>query len=149
MKKIERSPLDPFVKWFFPKLLPFVPAWMSANAITSIGIVLCFLSGLCLALTEYSPRLYYLAAFLFFLTWVTDTLDGVVARARKHESRLGHYLDLWGGGEFSPEKIGDGDPSVSGILLFGPEKFVGLFDELPAQKIITFANKDGGSQGRG
>jgi phosphatidylglycerophosphate synthase len=96
MKKIERSPLDPFVKWFFPKLLPFVPSWLSANAITSIGIFLCFLSGLCLALTEYSLALYYVAAFLFFLTWVTDTLDGVVARARHQVSRLGHYLDHFG-----------------------------------------------------
>jgi len=96
MKKIERSPLDPFVKWFFPKLLPYIPRWMSANMITSIGILLCFLSGLCLALTEYSHALFYLAAFLFFLTWVTDTLDGVVARARGKESRLGHYLDHFG-----------------------------------------------------
>ena len=96
MKKIERSPFDPFVKWFFPKLLPYVPRWMSANAITSIGILLCFLTGVCLLLTGYSTAMYYIAAFLFFLTWVTDTMDGVVARARKQVSRLGHYLDHYG-----------------------------------------------------
>ncbi|MDR2734520.1 MAG: CDP-alcohol phosphatidyltransferase family protein [Spirochaetota bacterium] len=96
MEKIEKSPLDPFVKWFFPKLLPFVPQWMSANAITSIGIVICFLAGVSLVLTGYSFIFYYTAAILFFLTWVTDTLDGVVARARNQQSRLGHYLDHYG-----------------------------------------------------
>ena len=96
MEKIEKSPLDPFVKWFFPKLVPFVPRWMTANCITSIGVVICFLAGVSLVLTEYSVVFYYVAAVLFFLTWVTDTLDGVVARARNQMSRLGHYLDHYG-----------------------------------------------------
>jgi phosphatidylglycerophosphate synthase len=96
MQKSEKSPLDPFVKWFFPKLVPFVPKWMSANCITAIGIVICLLAGVSLALAEFSVVFYYIGTALFFLTWVTDTLDGVVARARNQQSRLGHYLDHFG-----------------------------------------------------
>jgi len=96
MKKIEKSPLDPFVKWFFPKLLPYVPQWMTANVISSLGVVLCFLSALCLVFSYLSPLLYLVAALLFLLTWVTDTMDGIVARARGQQSKVGHYLDHFG-----------------------------------------------------
>lgn len=96
MKKIERSPLDPFVKWFFPRLLPWVPRWMTANVISSLGVLLCFLSAVCLVLSFVSPVFYLIAAFLFLLTWVTDTMDGIVARARNQQSVVGHYLDHFG-----------------------------------------------------
>ena len=96
MKKVERSLLDPFVKWFFPKLLPFVPERLTANKISYIGLLISFLSGLSMALGFLSPWMFVLGAFFLFLTWITDTMDGVVARARKQSSKLGHYLDHFG-----------------------------------------------------
>lgn len=99
MKKVEKSLLDPFVKWFFPKLLPFVPRWMSANLISVIGLLLAVLAG---ATMIYSGSVadptaakwvYMLGGLLFFLTWVTDTMDGIVARARQQTSWLGYYMD--------------------------------------------------------
>ena len=101
-KKIENSPFDPFVKWFFPKLLPFVPRWMSANVISVIGIFIAFLAGLSMVVSGYfrDPaigRLFYLLGGFFVLfTWVTDTMDGVVARARNQQSGVGYYLDHFG-----------------------------------------------------
>ena len=96
MKKIEKSPFDPFVKWFFPKLLPFVPQWMTANVISFSGILVCFLAAVALGLSFLSPVFYIVGAALFLLTWVTDTMDGIVARARNQQSVVGHYLDHYG-----------------------------------------------------
>lgn len=95
MQKIENSPLDPFVKWFFPKLLPYVPARLSANAISIIGIIAAMLVCVCLYLTTWSRWMCIVAAILVFLHWFADTLDGVVARARQ-TTKLGFYLDHFG-----------------------------------------------------
>ncbi len=95
MKKIENSPFDPFVKWFFPKLLPGVPGWMSANVISLAGLVGSALVLPCLWLTWWSRWMCLAGAFFVFVHWFTDTLDGVVARARR-TSQLGFYLDHFG-----------------------------------------------------
>ncbi len=95
MKKIENSPFDPFVKWFFPQLLPYVPAWLSANGITIIGMVASALACLSLYLTRWSPWMCLLGAVFVFVHWFADTLDGVVARARR-PTQLGFYLDHFG-----------------------------------------------------
>lgn len=99
MKKIENSLLDPFVKWFFPKLLPFVPRWMSANLISVIGLLLAVAAGGTMIYSDSvtdpvaAKWVYMLGGGLFFLTWVTDTMDGIVARARRQTSWLGYYMD--------------------------------------------------------
>jgi phosphatidylglycerophosphate synthase len=92
MKKIENSPFDPFVKWFFPKLLPYLPNWLSANRITAIGFAGSLVAALCLYLSKDREWLCLLGAFGIWLHWFADTLDGVVARANK-PSILGYYLD--------------------------------------------------------
>jgi phosphatidylglycerophosphate synthase len=101
-RKIENSPFDPFVKWFFPKLLRFVPKWMSANVISVLGIFIAMFAGLSMAISGAfadiaTARFFYLmGAFFVLLTWVTDTMDGVVARARNQLTKTGYYLDHFG-----------------------------------------------------
>ncbi len=95
MKKIENSPFDPFVKWLFPKLLPYVPEGLSANAISVIGVISSMLACVSLYLTAWSRWMCLPAAVLVFAHWFADTLDGVVARARQ-TSKLGFYLDHFG-----------------------------------------------------
>lgn len=95
MQKIENSPFDPFVKWFFPKLLPYVPAGLSANAISVIGIASAALACVSLYLTAWSRWMCIIGAILVFIHWFADTLDGVVARARG-PTKLGFYLDHFG-----------------------------------------------------
>ena len=95
MKKIENSPFDPFVKWFFPKLLPFIPQWLSANKISAIGFAGSIMAAACLYLSKDNAALCLVGAFGIWLHWFADTLDGVVARARK-PSILGYYLDHFG-----------------------------------------------------
>jgi phosphatidylglycerophosphate synthase len=96
IKKVERSPFDPFVKWFFPKLVPFIPKWFTPNRISFIGIFGAVLCGLTFYLTNISPLFYIAGALLILFTWSTDTLDGIVARARKLESLAGAYIDHFG-----------------------------------------------------
>ncbi|MBT5030972.1 MAG: CDP-alcohol phosphatidyltransferase family protein [Proteobacteria bacterium] len=95
MKKIENSPFDPLVKWFFPKLVPFVPEWLSANKISAIGFAGSIMAAICLYLSKYNAIFCLAGAFGIWLHWFADTLDGVVARARK-PSILGYYLDHFG-----------------------------------------------------
>ena len=101
MKKIENSPFDPFVKWFFPKLIPAVPKGITANMISSFGIMISFLAGLSMGISglfsaEVAPVLYSIGGILILATWITDTMDGVIARTRNQCSKLGHYLDHFG-----------------------------------------------------
>lgn len=95
MKKIENSPFDPLVKWLFPKLVPFIPEWLSANKISAIGFGGSIMAAICLYLSKYNAILCLAGAFGIWLHWFADTLDGVVARARK-PSVLGYYLDHFG-----------------------------------------------------
>jgi phosphatidylglycerophosphate synthase len=92
MKKIENSPFDPFVKWFFPKLLPHLPKWLSANKITAIGFAGSLTAAICLYLSKDYKWLCLLGTFGIWVHWFADTLDGVVARANT-PSILGYYLD--------------------------------------------------------
>lgn len=96
LKKIEQSPFDPFVKWFFPKLIPFIPQWLTPNKITYIGTFSAILCGVSFYLTNISPLFYVLGSVFILFTWVTDTMDGIVARARKQESKAGYYIDHYG-----------------------------------------------------
>ncbi len=95
LKKIENSPFDPWVKRFFPKLLPIVPERLSANAISFMGILAAFAAGVSLYLTSWSRWMCVLGAVLIFMHWFADTLDGIVARARG-TTKLGFYLDHFG-----------------------------------------------------
>ncbi len=118
MKKIENSPFDPCVKWLFPKIVPYVPDWLSANSITLIGTIGSVLAALFLYLSVHSPILGVIGIFLVWLHWFADTLDGEVARARG-PTKLGYYLDHFGDA-ISVVFIGIGALSVPGAhILIG------------------------------
>jgi phosphatidylglycerophosphate synthase len=94
--KIEHSPFGPFVHRVFPRLLHFVPDWVSPNAISLFGIALALGTGAALLLAGHSRYFYLLGAALLLGTWLTDTLDGELARARGATSKTGYYLDHFG-----------------------------------------------------
>ncbi len=95
MKKVENSPFDPFVKRTFPKLLPWVPSWISANMVSLAGVGAAGLAAASLYLSHVSRWMCLAAAGFVFLHWFADTLDGELARARRVTS-LGFYLDHFG-----------------------------------------------------
>lgn len=118
MKKIENSPFDPFVKWLFPKFVPYVPDWMTANKITIIGTLASVSSALFLYFSVHHKFLGVIGIFMIWLHWFADTLDGEVARARG-PTKLGYYLDHYGD-SVSVVFIGIGALSVPGAhILIG------------------------------
>jgi phosphatidylglycerophosphate synthase len=118
MKKIENSPFDPFVKWLFPKLVPYVPRWLTANWITFLGVIGSGIGCLLLYLSVHCKPLAYIGIFLVWFHWFADTLDGEVARARG-PTNFGYYLDHFGD-SISVVFIGIGALSVPGThILIG------------------------------
>lgn len=75
MKKIESSPFDPFVKWFFPKLLPLVPKRMTANHVSMAGHLCSALAFFCCVFSRFSRWLLVAAAF-FVMSMVTG--EGII-----------------------------------------------------------------------
>lgn len=82
----------PALQW----LAAHMPAWVTPDILTLIGIgasVLIFVSYI---LTNASPNYLWLASLGFVLNWFGDSLDGTVARYRKIERpRYGFLIDHW------------------------------------------------------
>ncbi len=85
------SPLEkPVLLWMAARL----PAWMTPDVLTFIGIVgsMLILAGYCLTLVN--KYFLLLASFGFALNWFGDSLDGTVARYRKIERpKYGFFVD--------------------------------------------------------
>ena len=92
-QKITGSPFDPLVEVLFPRLAAITPHWVTPNMITKLGLVSTFATGLALAFAWHLPELLLVGSAFVLLNWVTDTLDGVLARQRDQCSRLGDFYD--------------------------------------------------------
>ncbi len=92
-KKITGSPFDPLVKALFPKLASITPEWVTPNLITKLGLFSSFATGVAVAFARFSPELLIVGCGFVLLNWITDTLDGVLARQRNQCSRLGDFYD--------------------------------------------------------
>jgi phosphatidylglycerophosphate synthase len=84
----------PALKW----LAAHMPAWVTPDVLTSLGIIASILIFVSYALTNVSQYFLILASFGFVLNWFGDSLDGTLARYRHIERpRYGflidHYVD--------------------------------------------------------
>lgn len=91
VNEILLAPLErPALQWLASKM----PAWIDPDLLTGIGVlggVLVFL-GYCLS--NYSPRLLWLASLGFVINWFGDSLDGTLARHRQIERpKYGFFID--------------------------------------------------------
>jgi phosphatidylglycerophosphate synthase len=82
------------LKW----LAAHMPAWVTPDVLTSLGIIASILIFVSYALTNVSQYFLILASFGFVLNWFGDSLDGTLARYRHIERpRYGflidHYVD--------------------------------------------------------
>jgi len=85
------QPLErPALLWMAKRM----PAWVTPNALTTVGFV-----GTCLAATGYvlsrsQPEFLWLATAGLLINWFGDSLDGTLARTRQIERpRYGFFLD--------------------------------------------------------
>ena len=85
------GPLErPALQW----LAAHMPAWITPDICTAIGVVGALLTAISYGLSNYNPAFLWLASLGFALNWYGDSLDGTLARYRHIERPLyGYFID--------------------------------------------------------
>jgi phosphatidylglycerophosphate synthase len=85
------GPLErPALQWFAAHM----PAWVTPDTLTLIGVLGSLVILIGYALTEVSAAFVWLASLGFFINWFGDSLDGTLARYRKIERpKYGFFVD--------------------------------------------------------
>jgi hypothetical protein len=71
-----------------------LPAWVTADGLTGLGLLALMAAGGFYALAASHPRWLHAVNLCLFLNWFGDSLDGSIARYRNQSRpRYGFYLD--------------------------------------------------------
>lgn len=71
-----------------------LPAWVTSDRLTALGAVATLGSGLAFWSAASAPRGLALVPLFLLVNWFGDSLDGTLARVRRHERpRYGYYVD--------------------------------------------------------
>lgn len=77
-----------------PKIARALPAWVTPDHLTLLGIVAALMIGAGYVLSHRSTSWLLLSVVGLFFHWFGDSLDGTLARVRKQErERYGYYVD--------------------------------------------------------
>jgi archaetidylinositol phosphate synthase len=70
------------------------PRWVTSDQLTLLGLCAQIGAGLCYVLSRFDRRLLLLVIFCLALNWLGDSMDGTLARMRRHQRpRYGFYVD--------------------------------------------------------
>ena len=70
------------------------PSWVTSDRLTLLGFAAQIGAGLCYALARIDRRALLACMVCLALNWLGDSLDGTLARVRRHERpRYGFYVD--------------------------------------------------------
>lgn len=85
------GPLErPTLKW----LAAHMPAWVTPDICTLVGVLGALLTGVSYVLSAYNDGFLWLASLGFVINWLGDSLDGTLARYRKIERPIyGFFVD--------------------------------------------------------
>lgn len=85
------GPLErPALQW----LAAHMPAWITPDICTAIGVLGALVTSAAYILTNIDKNYFWLASFGFFVNWFGDSLDGTLARYRGIERPMyGFYID--------------------------------------------------------
>ena len=85
------GPLErPALQWLAARM----PAWVTPDICTAIGVLGALLTMISYGLSNYDPIYLWLASLGFLINWFGDSLDGTLARYRHIERpRYGYYID--------------------------------------------------------
>lgn len=85
------GPLErPTLKWLASRM----PAWVTPDTCTMIGVVGSTGTALSYVLSTYDPNFLWLASFCLVVHWFGDSLDGTLARYRRIERPIyGFFVD--------------------------------------------------------
>lgn len=71
-----------------------LPRWLRSNHLTAIGVAGAVGAASGYALSGFHIAWLWVASLMLALNWLGDSLDGTLARVRRHERpRYGYYLD--------------------------------------------------------
>ena len=83
-----------FERWALPRMASLLPAWMTPDKLTLVGIAAAFGVGLGYWLTQYSLDWLWFSSAMLVVNWWGDSLDGTLARVRGiQRERYGFYVD--------------------------------------------------------
>jgi len=93
-KRVNDILLGPLERPALGWLAAHMPAWVTPDSCTAIGILGAFVAAIGYGLSNYNPGFLWLASLGFVLNWFGDSLDGTLARYRRIERPLyGYYID--------------------------------------------------------
>lgn len=85
------GPLErPALQW----LAMHMPAWVTPDTCTLVGIAGALLTAISYGLSNLHPGFLWLASLGFIINWMGDSLDGTLARYRRIERPMyGYFVD--------------------------------------------------------
>jgi phosphatidylglycerophosphate synthase len=93
-KRVLRALTSPYEKPLLIWMAHRLPAWVTPDHLTVLGIFAAFVTFAGLAMIRVSPWWVMLSNAGFVLHWWADSLDGTLARVRKRErEQYGHFVD--------------------------------------------------------
>ena len=93
-KRVNDTVLGPLERPALQWLATRMPAWVTPDHLTFLGVIGGIIVAVSFALTAISPAYLWLASFGVFLNWFGDSLDGTLARYRHIERpRYGFFVD--------------------------------------------------------
>ncbi len=92
--RVNKILLGRFERWALPRMASRLPAWMTPDKLTLVGIAAAFGVGLGCWLTQYSLDWLWFSSAMLVVNWWGDSLDGTLARVRGiQRERYGFYVD--------------------------------------------------------
>ncbi len=83
-----------FEAWALPRMANALPAWVTPDHLTGLGLLASTLIAVAYILTNRSAAWLWAVNILLLVQWYGDSLDGTLARVRRIERpRYGYYLD--------------------------------------------------------
>ena len=83
-----------FEAWALPRMANSLPAWVTPDHLTLLGLLASTLIAVGYMLTNRSENWLWAVNLLLLINWFGDSLDGTLARVRRIERpRYGYYLD--------------------------------------------------------
>ena len=83
-----------FEAWALPRMARALPAWVTPDHLTGLGLHASTLIAVAYVLTNRNENWLWAVNILLVVQWYGDSLDGTLARVRRIERpRYGYYLD--------------------------------------------------------
>ena len=83
-----------FEAWALPRMARALPAWVTPDHLTGLGLLASTLIAVAYVLTNRNENWLWAVNILLVVQWYGDSLDGTLARVRRIERpRYGYYLD--------------------------------------------------------